>query len=181
MANLPNPTPANGFAEDALDDLSNQARSRADRSTRSARRAKKSRTDDAEPELKLTSMIDVIFQLLIYFVITANFAIDEGSILATLPGNAASTPITQTPEPIAVLIEVASADDGVTYTLRANGRSVEGVTQLHRLLESKLAQGMAPSDPVEIKPQGVVRWQHVVNVYNACVRADLKAVGFAPS
>ncbi|MFI4859810.1 MAG: ExbD/TolR family protein, partial [Phycisphaerales bacterium JB063] len=41
---------------------------------------KKRRVNDGEMELQLTSMIDVIFQLLIYFVITANFTIDEGTL-----------------------------------------------------------------------------------------------------
>jgi len=132
-------------------------------------------------ELQLTSMIDVIFQLLIYFVITANFQIDEGTILATLPGNAAETD-TPPPPTTPLLIEMTSSDDGVTYTLRANGQTIDGVTQLYGYLSNRVDTGaMAADDPVEIKPQGVVRWQHVVNVFNACVRADLEAVGFAPS
>jgi len=125
-------------------------------------------------------MIDVIFLLLIFFVVTADFSLDEGAILATLPGGG---PIdkTHTPELTTVLVEVTSADDGVTYQLLANGQRVDNVSDLHRYFEHRLGRDMKPDDRVEIKPQGVVRWQHVVNVYNACVRADLQEVGFSPS
>ena len=147
----------------------------------SQRKKRRKGVGGEEIELQLTSMIDVIFQLLIYFVITANFQIDEGTILATLPGNAAQT---DTPPPpiTPLLIELTSSDDGVTYTLRVKGQQVDGVTQLYGFLKNRVdSGGMAKDDPVEIKPQGVVRWQHVVNVFNACVRADLESVGFAPS
>lgn len=147
----------------------------------STRKKRRKGIGDEEIELQLTSMIDVIFQLLIYFVITANFAIDEGTILATLPGNAAETD-TPPPPTTPVLIELTSSDDGVTYSLRVGGSPVQGVTELYGYLANRVQTGaMAADDPVEIKPQGEVRWQHVVNVFNACVRADLEAVGFAPS
>lgn len=148
----------------------------------SQRKKRKKGVGGEEIELQLTSMIDVIFQLLIYFVITANFQIDEGTILATLPGNAAQT---DTPPPpiTPLLIELSTADDGVTYTMRVRGSTdIKTVTQLYGYLDNRVKTGaMAADDPVEIKPQGQVRWQHVVNVFNACVRADLEAVGFAPS
>ncbi|MFN3166852.1 MAG: ExbD/TolR family protein [Phycisphaeraceae bacterium] len=143
----------------------------------SQRKKRKKGVGGEEIQLQLTSMIDVIFQLLIYFVITANFMIDEGTILATLPGNAA--PTNQPPPPvIPVNIEMTSADDGVTYTLTVDNNRIDGVTQLYAYLKS---QNYDEDQQVQIKPQGDVRWQHVVNVFNACVRAELSEIGFAPS
>jgi len=107
--------------------------------------------------------------------------IDEGTILATLPGNAANTTKIQPPDP-PVVIELRSADRGVTYALTVDGRRMDGVTELYGFLSGQVASGqMKVDDVVQIKPQGEVRWQHVVNVFNACVRAKLEEVGFAPS
>jgi len=142
------------------------------------KKRKKKGVGGDEIELQLTSMIDVIFQLLIYFVITANFMIDEGTILATLPGNAAPN---EDPPPVLdppINIDMTSADDGVTYTLTVDNKRVDGVTQLYSYLKS---QNLPEDQQVQIKPQGEVRWQHVVNVFNACVRAELSEIGFAPS
>lgn len=148
----------------------------------SQRKKRKKGVGGEEIELQLTSMIDVIFQLLIYFVITANFQIDEGTIIATLPGNASDSPQEQDLDP-PVVIELTSGDDGVTYTLTVDGQRMdEGVSQLSGYLVGQVNGGqIAIDDQVQIKPQGIVRWQHVVNVFNACVSAKLEQVGFAPS
>lgn len=147
----------------------------------SIRKKRRKGVGNDDMELQLTSMIDVIFQLLIYFVITANFQVDEGTILATLPGNAADND-TPPPPTTPLLLEMKSSEDGVTYSLRANGQLINGgASELYGYLQNRVSTDMKPDDPVEIKPNGDVRWQHVVNVFNACVRADLEQVGFAPA
>lgn len=147
----------------------------------SQRKKRKKGVGGEEIELQLTSMIDVIFQLLIYFVITANFMIDEGTILATLPGNAAETDQMAPPEQ-PIVIELRSGSDAVNYILTVDGYQIEGASALYAYLHGQVKGGaIAIDDPVQIKPQGEVRWQHVVNVFNACVRAKLEEVGFAPS
>ena len=132
-----------------------------------------------KPELKLTSMIDVVFLLLIFFVVTATFTIEEGTVLATLPGN--SRPIGPAPPPqIPVAVELASADDGVTYRLTVDGLRVDSAADLSAMMTDRLQNGrLANDDLVMIKPQGHVRWEHVLNVYNACVSAELEQVSFA--
>lgn len=141
---------------------------------------KKRRVNDDEMELQLTSMIDVIFQLLIYFVITANFVIDEGTIKATMPGQSAPTEIVEVEDP-PVYIDLVTADDGVTYSLRVDQKIVRGgASELHGYLEGMLKNNIIEHDTsVQIRPQANVRWQHVVNVFNACARSDLEKVGFA--
>lgn len=130
-----------------------------------------------KPELKQTSMIDVVFLLLIFFVVTASFQIDEGSLLATLPG---TTGDHIGPPPIPVEIDLQSSDDGLTYTMRVDGVPIGGASELSAYMANRIQTGqMASDDLVKISPQGVVRWQHALNVYNACIDAELKQVTFA--
>lgn len=127
-------------------------------------------------ELKMTSMIDIVFLLLIFFVVTATFTVEEGTLLATMPGNTGKVG----PPPPPVAIELTSSDDGVTYSLKVDGSQVYSASELSALMTSKLQRGqMANDDLVMIRPQGHVRWQHVLNVYNACVSAELEQVSFA--
>jgi biopolymer transport protein ExbD len=132
-----------------------------------------------KPELKLTSMIDVVFLLLIFFVVTANFTEDEASLQAALPGD--SSPIDQTKPPVVpVRVDLRSSDDGVTYSLLVDDVSVDGAAALSAHMKHRVATGqMSVDDVVRITPQNAVRWQHVLNVYNACVAADLEQVAFA--
>lgn len=146
----------------------------------SARKKRKKGVGGESMQLQMTSMIDVVFLLLIYFVITANFTIDEGTLLATMPGNSSQDrPEDQLDPPIN--IDLTSADDGVTYAIVVNGQRIDNATALAGFMTNRVQTGqMAADDIVQIKPQGEVRWQHVVNVFNACVTAKLENVGFAP-
>lgn len=129
-------------------------------------------------ELQLTSMIDVIFQLLIYFIITANFVIDEGTIKAKLPGDSAQAQ--KLDDTIPTNIYINTSGDAIDYTLRIDSTSVDNISELYGILMGRIEAGsLDVDDQVTIHPQGKVRWQHVVNVFNACVKADLEAVGFA--
>jgi len=146
----------------------------------STRKKRKKGVGGEDMQLQMTSMIDVVFLLLIYFVITANFTIDEGTLLATMPGNSAQDQPEDKLDP-PTNIELTSADDGVTYSIVVDGQRIDNATALAGYMKNRVASGqMAKEDIVQIKPQSVVRWQHVVNVFNACVSAELENVGFAP-
>lgn len=146
----------------------------------SPRKKRRKSVGGEEMTLQMTSMIDVVFLLLIYFVITANFTIDEGTLLATMPGNSAQDRPEDDLDP-PTNIELTSSDDGVTYTIVVKGQRIDNATELAAYMKGRVASGlMKADDVVQIKPQSVVRWQHVVNVFNACVSAELENVGFAP-
>lgn len=146
----------------------------------STRKKRKKGVGGEQMQLQMTSMIDVVFLLLIYFIVTANFTIDEGTLLATMPGNSSQTQPEDELDP-PVNIELTSADDGVTYRIRVDGQEPANASELAAYMKGRVAAGrMKIDDIVQIKPQGVVRWQHVVNVFNACVTAELENVGFAP-
>lgn len=57
-------------------------------------RQKKNRIDVYKIEMPLTSLIDIVFLLLVYFLLTTNFLVDEG-ITVKLPQAQASAPQTQ--------------------------------------------------------------------------------------
>ena len=139
-------------------------------------------------KLNFTSMIDVIFLLLIYFVITANFAIDEGVISAKLPaapGLSASTAPKPPQRPLRIVVSSAGQHG---YRLHIDGLAqaptdfvaLAGLlTNLQHNPERGLRGPYKDDAPVIIKPDGAVRWQHVVNAFNAAVTARYRNVSFA--
>ncbi|MBB6430569.1 ExbD/TolR family protein [Algisphaera agarilytica] len=145
-------------------------------------------------ELNLTSMIDVIFQLLIFFVVTANFMIDEGVLSAKLPQGAGSpTASDELPrEKITIRLMSDPSDDALVSIERGPVGSPiryasfgELAADLDRLRYdpdgSRLDGIYEPDNPVLIEPQGTVRWQHVVNAFNAAISAKYTNVSFARS
>ncbi len=158
--------------------------------------------------MNLTSMIDVIFLILIYFVVTASFAVGEGVITAKMPqaieGQAAGLP-PQIPLRIKVIavgrtgyrIELPGFG-GVGEIFPGSLPGAQGETKgklpgglpggdfselalfLKRMQYSSVnPEGLYRADaPVVIEPEGRVRWQHVVNAFHAAVTAQYKNVRF---
>jgi biopolymer transport protein ExbD len=138
-------------------------------------------------QLNLTSMIDVTFQLLIYFVVTASFAIDEGIITARMASGTGEAPKDVVPEkPLTIVIESVPRV-GYRLVLEGQREAPTNFRQLYRVLDDlrddRAAGGkqgvFAPTNPIVIKPMGDVRWQHVVNAFNATLRAKYSNVSFA--
>lgn len=140
----------------------------------------------ARMQLNLTSMIDVIFQLLIYFVITASFAVGEGIIAANLPGAGQGSSAAELPKtPLNIIV---ASRGQYSYQIRIDGisQAPADFAQLGELLQSlqndptRGRRGAYPPDnPIMIKPDGNVRWQHVVNAFNAAVAARYSNISFA--
>lgn len=139
-------------------------------------------------QLNITSMLDVCFQLLIFFILTANFAIDEGVLAADMPQGVPPEP-TQVQEPpkdpIIIVLRSVGEDCGIWIE---NGRSIPNgdFQELFKILNgwrydaSENPGGRFESDnPIVIKPMPNVEWGHVVSAFNAVVRAKYSAVSFA--
>jgi len=143
---------------------------------------------DIEPasmQLNLTSMIDIIFQLLIYFVVTASFTIGEGTITAKLP-QGTGDPSTDPKPPERPLEITINSAGGTGYRIQVPSAAPATFTELQQVLVSlqhdpeRGRSGMYKTDnPVIIKPDGQVRWLHVVNAFNAAVAARYSNVSFA--
>lgn len=156
----------------------------------SQRQKRNKRTlDGGSMQLNLTSMIDVVFQLLIYFVVTSNFAVGEGIITAKLPtGPGTPQPENKPPnKPLKIVVKSGGAI-GTGYSVhiedvagRPSSFAELGDTLIQ--LQYDPTRGLngffKPDNPVIIKPGASVRWQHVVNAFNAAVRARYSNVSFA--
>ncbi len=151
-----------------------------------SRRSKRSQ-QPARMQLNLTSMIDVIFQLLIYFVVTASFAAGEGIITAKLPQGTGGAPSKAEPpkQPLNIILSSAGTF-GYNIGIQNQPAAPRDFEQLATMLEGLQfdpergrSGAYKPDHPVIIKPAGNVRWQHVVNAFNAAITARYSNVSFA--
>lgn len=124
-----------------------------------------------EPGVNMTPMIDVVFQLIIFFVCTADMqqkAIDESIKLAMAPH---ARPV-ETKDPREVVIEV----DG-------KGRiSIARVYMSSEYLYTVMRKTVADhgqSTPVVIRGDGITRHDAIKQVMDACTRAGIWKVKFA--
>lgn len=125
---------------------------------------------DPEPAaMQMAPMIDIVFLLLIFFIVTWQFTRSETEIDVAVPTASEGTTLTRPRGEIIINILA----DG---TIR-----VDSATLDHPQLEQRLASIAAQfeSQPVRIRGHGDVTYQKIVDVINTCQKAGIWNISFA--
>ena len=140
-------------------------------------------------QLNLTAMLDVTFLLLIFFILTASFAPNEGVLEADLPtGPANAEPAAVPDQPInIVLVSLGQGPVGgqsVRIEIQTGtSMTVASFEELYQQLKAMQwdgGQGAFKADnPIIIKPGADVAWDDVISAFNAAIRAKYTAINFA--
>ena len=134
--------------------------------------------------LRMAPMIDVIFLLLIFFVVAANWRPQEDFLPFRLPAAGAAVPMAGRADPLR--LHVLAGEDGCTVQI-SDSQVVkfseetfdEGLAQLMTAMDQIMrSQRRTTSDPVEIVCEREVRWENVAKVYNLLCSAGLRDVTF---
>ena len=138
--------------------------------------------------LNLTPMIDVVFQLLIYFLLATNFALGEQVFRMDLPERG-GTALVQDPfdmpeEPLRIrVLSTAPSRETLSVSLPPQYPRPEDLEDLELFLQENRSGdtiGLFLSDhPIRIVPAPDTRWEHVVDVFNAVIRAGYRTVHFS--
>ncbi len=114
--------------------------------------------------LSLTPLIDVVFLLLIFFLVTSEFEDEERRLDIVLPSATSAVPMTGKPREMVVDID----SNGVFY-VGGQSTTIEG---LQTLLESAVANNPT-NQTVVIRADRQTTFQPVVTVMDACNRAGV--------
>lgn len=144
-------------------------------------RVKKADMGEEKVELQMTSMIDVVFLLLIFFIATMEFKESEGLLRSFLPkeGTAASDAKKQDED-------MKKDLQDITVTLEKGERGIvivvgQAVLPSFRQLAFKLGRlhKQFPNHRVVIDGKPDVDYGAVVKALNACVRAEYTNISFS--
>lgn len=129
-------------------------------------------------ELQITPLIDVVFLLLIYFMVTASLIQKEADLSFMLPAKVeTSDPVAL---PIEVVIEVSEAGDimieGVVFGQGEDNLDAL-ISQLITLKEA--ADSTASEMIVNILPEDRALHGWIIKVMDACAAADVKNMSFS--
>ena len=114
--------------------------------------------------LSLTPLIDVVFLLLIFFLVTSRFEEEERRLDIVLPSATSATPMVHRPREIVIDVDAA----GEVY-LRGQPTTFE---QLQRVLVTAGVEN-AGKQSVVIRADRATRFQPVVSVMDLCNRAGI--------
>jgi len=124
---------------------------------------------DAAPELNLTSMIDVVFLLIIFFMVGTKFTEMERAIDLQVPQVADSGALTDAP--VDKVINVQS-DGAITLE-----REPLTLTELQTKLVD--ARQLYPDLGVLVRGDGAASYRTVAEVFNVCKQAGVVRMGMA--
>ena len=134
--------------------------------------------EDAKLELQIAPLIDVVFLLLIYFMVTAQIIRKEGDIPFTLPADV--PPIDMIDIPIEARIKI-NPDDSVMLegmSFSATDRKLEGLISQIVGLRS-MAEAQHSPFFVTLDPDQETKHGRIIDVMDACAEADVKNLTFA--
>lgn len=122
-----------------------------------------------EPELNLTPMIDIVFLLIIFFMVGTQFTEPEEQFQVELPTSGAVQPLTKGPDALVVSV----ARDG---RISMGGEQLT-LPELEAELEA--ARINFPAQAVVIRGEGEGRYQAVIDVMSITKKAGIADISLA--
>lgn len=132
-------------------------------------------TDHEEKiELQMTPMIDIVFQLLVFFIMTFKIVLPEGDFNIRMPA-AASTRAAQPSESPLLNLRLVANDDGSLGRLQLGdlsfGNQPDSFRRLHAhirgLLDDSAGPGLASDQEIEIDADYHLRYEMVMRAITA--------------
>lgn len=147
-----------------------------------ARHRKYEQAEDSDPALDISSLIDVCFLLLIYFLVTSTITPRESDLGMALP---AANPSTEQPEidPLFIKIEASGAiytGAGAAQQQMDSDVTVRDLPLLHGQLDMYASAARAANSKplVQIYADGGASQQRVIDVLNALAEVNINSVTF---
>ena len=125
--------------------------------------------------LRMTSLIDCFFLLLVFFLLTIRFQASEGVLANRLPQTDAPGIVEAQPDREIVKLRIKlSITGGKQPKLYLQERPILSYDDLARYL------GKLPKDTLlVIEPEPKVPYKYVIGTYNTCLRAQRRNIVFA--
>ena len=138
----------------------------------------RSQSEESAGELPIAPMIDVVFLLLIYFMVSSSIQKQEADIGFSLPAVVESSQPIDFPDEQVIEIDAHGRPwvNGYAYDSPDEAQYLQLAAMLSRFREAALAGQSTAS--VTIAPAAETPHQMVVRVMDACEAAGLKSVRF---
>jgi biopolymer transport protein ExbD len=126
-------------------------------------------------------MVDVVFNLLIFFVVTASGSVPEKLLPADLPASGAVVsqvvPVEQEIPITDVWLKLSVAGETNALQVDMNGTVYQDLDQLKANLRALAEVG--PENPVVLDIAPAVQMDQLVDVWDTCIAAGFQSVSFA--
>ena len=136
---------------------------------------------DANPGFQIAPMIDVVFVIMLFFMVMAGAVKVEHELNTTLPGNAETAKETDLPDEVTIGISETGE-----VTLNEDPVGASGDKLLENLFNQMKQLGKAAEDSktkllITVQAEESARYERVINVLDCLAKANISNVTFAVS
>ena len=135
--------------------------------------------DNVKAEVDMTPMIDCVFLLLVFFMVSTTFNKREADISFSLPGTAEQSDSVDIPDE--QIVQITEAGNVFLNDLEYDKPTDPDMPELVKtlILFRQTAEANKVPAMITIAPEDNVKQQRVVDVLNACTAAKIANVTFA--
>ena len=136
---------------------------------------------DAAPGFQIAPMIDVVFVIMLFFMVMAGAVKVEHELKTTLPGNAETAKETDLPDEVTIGVSETGE-----ITLNEDPVGAPGDKLLENLYNQMKQLGQAAVDSktkllITVQAEESARYERVINVLDCLAKANISNVTFAVS
>ena len=133
----------------------------------------------ADAGFQIAPMIDVVFVIMLFFMVMAGAVKVEHELKTTLPGNAETSTATEIPDEITIGVsengEITINEDPVGT---AQDKALDGLfNEMTKLKQAAIQSGSKLL--ITVQAEEAARYERVINVLDVLARADINNVTFA--
>lgn len=135
--------------------------------------------------LRMAPLIDIIFLLLIFFLVTANWRPKESFLPFQLPAASTDAKIIVKAEPLVIAIKsipagcIVQIGQSVAIEIADETTDENLALMMEKLKQCMVQQKRFISDPIEIACDSEVKWQYLAKIYNLMYGSGLNDITFA--
>lgn len=142
--------------------------------------------DRVRMQMSIVPLIDVVFLLLVFFLLTASFRPQEGFLPTRLPQQSATAEPSEL-EPVPIRVTTMPNGDcqvqigSLEPMLISAEATAEGFSQVRDAMYHYVfvQQGRTTENPIKLIPTVQTKWDHVVKTYHCLWQLNLTKVIFA--
>ncbi len=131
--------------------------------------------------VNIAPMIDMTFMMLIFFLVTRTIQQPEGILSSRMPADRGAVAVALPVSPVVIRLS-GSGPEGEGCSIRIDGFDVAPIDFLQladALAEIQKKPGFDADTPIVVAADATVRWDHVVNAWNAAVRCEYRNIAFS--
>jgi len=136
--------------------------------------------EDIKVDMNMTPMIDVVFQLLTFFMFTLKPMVHEGQFAVNMSAAGAAAPSVEEFKIPPLAVHLKATYDGELAAILLGERQMRNFEDLRIQVQTLAGGAFAEEVEAELHADDSLQYSHLVSAVNALTAAKISKINFAP-